>query len=118
VSCTQNVRVYIDTKHTQIGAQTDDALSYGDDVKALINKRRYLADQFPDEEHIMVITSNKRAQQPGGKSHTAATLLRILPGSGGANADPTDPRTCLITSTNDSLAWAMAPTFAHFLVGL
>jgi hypothetical protein len=71
----------------QTGPQTDDALSYGDDLKEVIIKRRLLADQFPDEEHIMVITSNKRAQQPGGKSHTAATLLRILPGGsdGGAN---------------------------------
>ncbi len=68
--CSQNVRVYIDTKHTQIGAPADDALSYSDDIKALISKRRYLAEQFPEEEHITVITSNKRAQQPGGKPHT------------------------------------------------
>ena len=67
----------------------------------------------------MVITSNKRAQQPGGKPHTAATLLRVpTTGRGGANKGATsvDPRTCIITATDDSLAWALSPTFAHFLV--
>jgi hypothetical protein len=118
VVCAQNVRVYIDTKHTMIGATTDDALSYSDDIKALINKRRFLEDKFPDEEHIMVITSNKHAQLPKGKSHMAATLLRIPTGRGGGadQGTTTDPRTCIITATDDSLAWAMAPTFAHFLV--
>ena len=108
----QEVLIYIDTKHAQIGARRDDALSYGDDIKALIEKRCHLADQFPDAEHIMVITSNKRAQQPDGQPHTAATLLR----SPSAPAPAADPRTCLITATHDSLAWATSPTFAHFLV--
>lgn len=103
----KNVRVYIDTKHTQIGAPADDALSYSDDIKALISKRRYLAEQFPEEEHIMVITSNKRAQQPGGKPHTAATLLRV-PTAGRNETTSVDPRTCIITVTDDSLAWAMS----------
>jgi hypothetical protein len=118
------VRVYIDAKHSE---SQDDTLSYSDDIKAQINKRRYLAGQFPTEEHIMVITTNKRAQRPGGGSHTATTLL-CCPGPGGsdggggdgkdaANEDPAiDQRTCLITSTDDSLAWAMGPTFARFLV--
>ena len=111
----QNVRVYIDTKHTQIGAPADDTLSYSDDVKALINKRRFLAEHFPEEEHIMVITSNKRAQQPGEKPHTAATLLRV-PTAGRNETTSVDPRTCIITATDDSLTWAMSPTLAHFLV--
>jgi hypothetical protein len=101
--------VYIDTKHSQVGAP-DGTLSYSDDIKVLIKKRRHLAEQFPDAEHIMVITSNKPAQQADGRPHTAATLLHI-------DCIP-DPRTCLIILTGDSLAWALAPTFAHFLVGL
>jgi hypothetical protein len=116
----QEVLIYIDTaKHAQIGARSDDALSYGDDIKALIEKRCHLARQFPDAEHILVITSNKRAQQqmPDGQSHTAATLLRSPSASGATPSAPAaDPRTCLITATDDSLAWAMSPTFAHFLV--
>jgi hypothetical protein len=114
----QNVRVYIAAKHGETQGGT---LSYSDDIKPQITKRRYLARQLCDEEHIMVITSNKRAQRPGGEPHTAATLLCIPGGNngggdGGGEAKEADPGTCLITSTDDSLAWAMGPTFARFLV--
>jgi len=117
----QNVRVYVAAKH---GETQDDTLSYGADIKGLITKRRHLADQFCDEEHIMVITSNKRVQRPGGEPHTSATLLCIPGGNkggggggdGGGEVKEADPGTCLITSTDDSLAWAMGPTFARFLV--
>jgi hypothetical protein len=61
----------------------------------------------------MVITTSKRAQRPGGESHTAST---ILCSPGGEAANKPDLRTCLITSTDDSLAWAMGPIFARFLV--
>jgi hypothetical protein len=66
----------------------------------------------------MVITTNKRAQRPGGESHTATSLL-CSPGGVGDEVNEgraVDQRTCLITSTDDSLAWAMGPTFARFLV--
>ena len=119
----QNVQVYINAKH---GETQDNTLSYGADIKGLITKRRHLADQFCNEEHIMVITSNKRTQRPGGESHTAATLLCIPGGNkggggggggdGGGEANEADPGTCLIMLTDDSLAWAMGPTFARFLV--
>jgi hypothetical protein len=96
------------TKHTQIGAPADDTLSYGDNIMAPINKRCYLAEQFPKEEHIMVITSNKRMQQSGSLLHMPMTT-----GSGGANeATSINPQTCIITATDDSLAWALVPTLA------
>jgi len=105
---TQKALLYIDAKHGQIGGK--DGLSYSDDIAPLIKKRLLMEQNLPGLVHILVITSNKKAHQQGGHPHTANTLL-IQPGN-----SIIDPFTCVITSSCDSFAWALSPTFSSLLL--
>ncbi len=71
------MRVYVDVKEEE--APTDDVPSYSNNIEEQISKRRSMADQFPSEEHIMVVVRNKRPQKPDGNPHTAAKIRRLDP---------------------------------------
>jgi len=101
--------IWIDTKHGEFN--NDDTIDPGE-ISKLIKKRMLLEQKLPTLQHILVIVTSKPARQRGGLPHTANTIL-LQPE---INSNIVDPFSCLISDTEEGLAWAFSPIMASFLV--
>jgi len=85
----------IDTKHTSLVSKNT--------VPKLLKKRQLLEDNLPQFNHLLIIASNKRAQQRSDLPHTAESLKL-------------DNKTCVISNTDDCLFWALSPTISPLVI--
>jgi hypothetical protein len=107
--------IWIDTKHGQF--KNKDTIDPSE-VSKLIKKRMLLEQKLPTLQHILVIVTTKPARKRDGLPHTANTIL--LQPEMNKNVQKSeakaDPFSCLISDTEEGLAWAFSPIMASFLV--